>query len=89
MQHPLGININFILNDQGNKKYNILMASETKLTGYTHVALDVEEMTKTKEALTILEIKLSDSPRSHPTGRSMFIRDPDDNVIEFITPKKP
>lgn len=63
------------------------MASETKLTSYTHVALEVEDMTRTKETLAILKIKLSGETTSHPTGNSLFIRNPDGNVIEFITPK--
>jgi len=87
MQHPSGININFILNAQGKEKHNILMESEVKLTGYTHVALEVENMINTKKALANLGIKLSGETPSHPTGDSIFIRDPDDNVIEFISPK--
>lgn len=87
MLHPSGININFILNAQGKEKHNILMESETKLTGYTHVALEVKDIIQTKTTLAELGIKLSGETPSHPTGSSIFIRDPDDNVIEFIAPK--
>ncbi len=41
MEHPSGININFILNADAECKENILMDSPKKNTGYTHVALEV------------------------------------------------
>lgn len=87
MIHSSGININFILNAQGKEKHNILMEEAVKLTGYTHVALEVGDIQQTKETLVKLSIPLSGETLSHPTGDSVFIRDPDDNVIEFLAPK--
>ena len=41
MEHPSGVNINFILNADPECSENILMDTPQKYTGYTHVALEV------------------------------------------------
>ena len=41
MEHPSGININFILNADSESKENILMDTPKKYTGFTHIALEV------------------------------------------------
>ncbi len=84
VEHPCGININFILNANQNDTVNQLMDVPTKYTGYTHVALEVTDAQQVIDELTALGIKLSGGPIQHPTGTSFFIRDPDQNVIEFI-----
>ncbi|KXF83328.1 VOC family protein [Enterovibrio coralii] len=84
VEHPCGININFILNASNNDGINVLMDSSEKLTGYTHVALEVSSIDSVIENLENLNIPLSGGPMFHPTGTSIFIRDPDRNVIEFI-----
>lgn len=84
VEHPSGVNINFILNANQEGKNNILMEAATKHTGYTHVALEVTDGKSVMKQLKTLEIALSGEPHIHQTGTSFFIRDPDDNVIEFI-----
>ncbi len=84
VEHPCGININFILNSTQDNKVNQLMDVTTKHTGYTHVALEVTDAQQVITELASLGIKLSGGPMHHPTGTSFFIRDPDQNVIEFI-----
>ena len=84
IEHPSGININFILNANQSDKKNKLMDVVTKHTGYTHIALEVSSADKTLKHLRALGIPLSGGPMQHPTGKSFFIRDPDNNVIEFI-----
>ncbi|USD67840.1 VOC family protein [Vibrio sp. SCSIO 43136] len=84
VEHPSGININFILNANQANKQNVLMDVNTKYTGYTHVAMEITSLTETLAELDRLEIPLSGGPMHHSTGTSIFIRDPDDNVIEFI-----
>ncbi|WP_419903828.1 VOC family protein [Kiloniella sp.] len=84
VEHPAGVNINFILNANQADKDNILMRSEEKYTGYTHVALEVTNAAAVIKKLEQLAIPLSGGPHAHGTGTSFFIRDPDDNVIEFI-----
>ncbi|PCI63460.1 MAG: glyoxalase [Kordiimonadales bacterium] len=87
IEHPSGVNINFILNANQSRKDNILMQTKEKHTGYTHVALEVADEAKTIQQLHDLGIALSGEPFTHQGGTSFFIRDPDDNVIEFIAPK--
>jgi lactoylglutathione lyase len=90
VEHPCGININFILNanqednSHEENKINVLMDVPTKHTGYTHVALEVTDKDSVLKKLAELNIPLSGEPMNHPTGTSFFIRDPDMNVIEFI-----
>ena len=84
VEHPCGININFILNANQDDKTNVLMDVPTKHTGYTHVAMEVTDKEAVLETLSELDIPLSGEPMNHPTGTSFFIRDPDMNVIEFI-----
>ena len=82
VEHPSGININFILNANQEDNANILMDVKTKHTGYTHVALEITDAEEVIKELDALGIPLS-GDMSHPTGRSIFIRDPDRNVVEF------
>ncbi|MCK0069673.1 VOC family protein [Kordiimonas laminariae] len=84
MEHPSGININFILNANQGSKNNILMEGPQKYTGYTHVALEVTDADAVLSQLSSLDIPLSGEPHRVSTGLSFFVRDPDDNVIEFI-----
>jgi lactoylglutathione lyase len=84
VEHPCGININFILNANQAEKKNVLMESAVKHTGYTHVAMEINDADAVITQLAALNIPLSGEPMNHPTGTSFFIRDPDDNVIEFI-----
>lgn len=84
MEHPSGININFILNANQQPKNNVLMHHTIKHTGYTHVALEVTSAEAVLSSLKEAGIPLSGEPFQHPTGVSFFVRDPDDNVVEFI-----
>ena len=84
VEHPCGVNINFILNANQPDHSNQLMDVPTKHTGYTHVALEVTSASQVLAELKNLGIALSGEPMNHPTGTSFFIRDPDGNVIEFI-----
>ncbi|NRB40004.1 MAG: VOC family protein [Pseudomonadales bacterium] len=84
VEHPCGININFILNANQDDNTNQLMDVPVKHTGYTHVALEISDKDQVLTRLAELNIPLSGEPMNHPTGTSFFIRDPDGNVIEFI-----
>lgn len=84
VEHPSGININFILNANQPEKNNILMHKEQKHTGYTHLALEITDTAPVIEQLAQKGIPLSGGPITVSSGTSLFIRDPDDNVIEFI-----
>jgi len=84
MEHPSGVNINFILNaDPGGSK-NILMDIPEKYPGYTHIALDVTNIRSVEVVLNEKGIEITEGPITLPDGGVMlFIRDQDANVIEF------
>jgi len=88
MEHASGVNINFILNAASPTDSNVLMDEPVKKAGYTHVALEVNDMDAVVAQLNSLNIEISEGPVVFPTGSSTFIRDPDRNVIEFHQPKK-
>jgi len=84
MEHPSGVNINFILNAAPELTQNILMDVPEKYPGYTHVALDVTDISAVEEELNELDIEITGGPITLPEGGVMlFIRDQDRNVIEF------
>ena len=84
MQHPSGININFILNADPGITENILMDVQEKYPGYTHIALDVDNIQTAQNKIEDLGIEITEGPITLPDGGVMFfIRDQDNNVIEF------
>ncbi len=55
-----------------------------KYPGYTHIALDVNDIGAIEIKLNELEINITEGPMTLPDGGIMlFIRDQDKNVIEF------
>ena len=84
MEHPSGVNINFILNADTNTEENILMDVTNKYPGYTHIALNVNDIKSAQNSIQQLNIKITEGPITLPNGSVMFfIRDQDNNVIEF------
>lgn len=84
MTHPSGIEINFILNAADTSTQNVLMDLKEKHPGYTHFALSVKNVFETKSELEKLGITITEGPITFQSGStSVFIRDPDRNVIEF------
>jgi len=84
MEHPSGVNINFILNADVKEQQNILMDVVDKYPGYTHMALDVNDIQSVKKTIETLGIVITEGPITLPDGGVMFfIRDQDGNVIEF------
>ena len=87
MEHSSGVNINFILNAPPGKTLNVLMDVPEKHTGYTHVALEVTDIGSAQKQLELLGYTITEGPITMPGGATfIFIRDPDDNVIEFHQP---
>ena len=84
MEHPSGVNINLILNADTKTEDNILMDLADKYPGYTHVALDVNNIKSVLKSVETLGINITEGPITLPGGGEMFfIRDQDKNVIEF------
>lgn len=84
MEHPSGVNINFILNADSGVTENILMDIPERHPGYTHMALDVTNIKTTTATIKELGIEITEGPITLPDGGVMFfIRDQDRNVIEF------
>lgn len=85
MEHPSGININFILNGDADSDTNVLMDIPEKNTGYTHMALEVTNLESAMKKVKDLGIKITGEVKTEH-AIFFFIRDPDMNVIEFNQP---
>ena len=84
MEHPSGVNINFILNADSGVTENQLMDIPERHPGYTHMALDVTDIETVETTIKGLGIEITEGPITLPDGGVMFfIRDQDRNVIEF------
>ena len=87
MSHPSGIEINFILNAANSSTENVLMDIEAKHAGYTHIALTVQNVAEVQAELEKAGVIISGGPITFSGGSvSIFVRDPDRNVIEFNQP---
>ncbi len=85
MEHPSGVNINFILNADLNSTENILMDIPKKHTGYTHIALEVSDAKLAANKIEKLGMVITEKVE-YEGAHFFFIRDPDCNVIEFHQP---
>jgi len=82
MRHPSGIVLNLLGPSTENKTENVLMDIDQKYAGYTHIALKIDSLTKLKAFLAEKSIEIT-GRFSFKDMNSIFIRDPDRNVIEF------
>ncbi|NKB50209.1 MAG: VOC family protein [Alphaproteobacteria bacterium] len=87
MEHPSGVNINFILNASDDASAeNLLMDVPEKHTGYTHIALEITDSAAVESQLAELGIPITETVKLPDGAVFFFIRDPDANVIEFHLP---
>lgn len=86
VEHRSGVNINLILNASDDApQNNILMKDDMKYPGYTHIALEVTDIESVSEQIEALGITITERVE-YSGAKFFFIRDPDDNVIEFHQP---
>lgn len=86
VKNAVGVELNLVFNaNDDNGGDNILMDVATKYPGFTHVALRVDTIAGTIGILRDNGIEITQGPVKF--GRdghvSVFVRDPDRNVIEF------
>jgi len=86
MEHPSGVNINFILNASSDASAtNLLMDEPVKHTGFTHIALEISDAEAVKRQLDRHDIAITERVEFEG-AMFFFVRDPDGNVIEFHRP---
>lgn len=86
VEHPSGVNINLVLNAaKDSPAENILMDVDVKYPGFTHVALEISDAESVKRQLHELGLQITEEVEFEG-ARFFFIRDPDNNVIEFHQP---
>jgi lactoylglutathione lyase len=86
VEHPSGVNINFILNaSPDSSPTNVLMDESAKHTGFTHIALEITDVEDVKRQLNSHDIVITESVEFDGAA-FFFVRDPDGNVIEFHKP---
>jgi lactoylglutathione lyase len=81
-----GVELNLIFNaNAGEPNTNILMDVPGKYPGYTHMALRVSSIPATIGALKANDVAITQGPVSfgEEGQASVFVRDPDHNVIEL------
>ncbi|MEY2930297.1 MAG: hypothetical protein RL033_1046 [Pseudomonadota bacterium] len=88
LRNDADVEINLITNGRSDfDGKNVLMDVPEKHPGYTHVALRVTSIEATVRALAELNIAITEGPVQLGPGLSLFIRDPDANVIELREPR--
>jgi lactoylglutathione lyase len=85
VKHPSGIAINLIARgDRHHGHQNILMDVEQRYPGYTHYAIAVASVEEAKDFLASCNIPITEGSVTFGDGKtSIFVRDPDLNVLEL------
>ena len=84
LTHPSGIVLNLILNASAADSENMLMDIPDKHPGYTHMSLAVTDLEAVQSEIEARGIRITEGPIDFgPTARGFFVRDPDENFIEF------
>ena len=85
MLHPSGININLLGLATAKPGENILMDEKPKYPGITHLAVKVKDAVATEAFVTANGIAIT-GRREFRGTTTIFIRDPDRNVLELVGP---
>lgn len=84
LQNEAGVELNLVVNaalpfDGKNR----LMDVPEKFPGYTHIALRVASIADAERDLKTWGVPITEGPKRLGPGVSLFVRDPDANVIEL------
>jgi catechol 2,3-dioxygenase-like lactoylglutathione lyase family enzyme len=85
MRHPSGLVFNLLGPATRGQGENILMDVDEKYPGYTHVALKMASIEDTEALLEQQGIAIT-GRREFRGVSTVFIRDPDRNVLELVGP---
>jgi len=85
MLHPAGININLLGPATARAGENILMDEKPKYPGITHLAVKVKDAEATEAFVSENGIAIT-GRREFRGTQTIFIRDPDRNVLELVGP---
>jgi lactoylglutathione lyase len=85
MLHPSGININLLGPATAKAGVNVLMDEDAKYPGITHVAIKMASAEDTEAFMTTHGISIT-GRREFRGTKTIFIRDPDRNVLELVGP---
>ncbi len=85
MLHPSGININLLGPATSRAGENVLMDEVEKYPGITHLAVKVKDADATKAFVVENGIAIT-GHRDFRGTKTIFIRDPDRNVLELVGP---
>ena len=83
MQHASGLVLNLLGPANAMAGENILMDVEDRYPGYTHVALHIDSVEQAETLFESLGIAITGRHKFKGIS-SIFIRDPDRNVIELV-----
>ena len=85
MLHPSGINLNLLGPATAKPGENILMDESEKYPGITHFAIKMKSAEDTEAFVTANNIAITGRRKFRGT-ETIFIRDPDRNVLELVGP---
>lgn len=85
MLHPSGININLLGPATERAGENVLMDDAAKYPGITHLAVKVKDAEATEAFIVGNGIAIT-GRREFRGTKTIFIRDPDRNVLELVGP---